>query len=95
MTDQPLDVEALRRLQSAIEGGAPLAGLGNAAIRQLPAILAALEERDRLRAMSTRLEWQGSTSARFRCCPWCDGMERDGHEPGCELGAVAREGIRG
>ena len=39
--------------------------------------------------MLRRLEWQGATLNGFRCCPWCDGQERDGHEPGCELGIVA------
>ncbi len=45
-----LDLEALRRLQYAIKSGAPLAGMGNAAIVQLPAILAALQRAERVEA---------------------------------------------
>jgi hypothetical protein len=85
-----LDIVALKVAIAHVALHGEVGERAGAVVRtQLALIEAALAERDALRTMLRRLEWQGTTLNGFRCCPWCDGQERDGHEPGCELGAVA------
>jgi len=47
-------------------------------------------EVEKLRAVLRKVEWMGAYE-HAAMCPECDGRERDGHAPDCELAAALRE----
>jgi len=46
------------------------------------ALFQAAEQREGLRALLKKVEWEGSEEEFM--CPLCDGLEGEGHDPGCE-----------